>query len=153
MTTILPITQSSTWLLTLLLTLTSHLHVALSNYEHTCSAGNQPHPLGVCGPALTRVIDTLCDALERRGFLARYMSKRDTRPHHIHEKMRGILLNKKQAFSFISKRSASGGIACECCYNQCHLYELAQYCHMPHHMYSKRHDILAHRRSLRDNYN
>jgi len=129
------------WLLTVLLTLASHLHLSLGNHEHTCRSGfNRPHPRGVCGVSLALVIDNLCAAMQRGGFLARVVHKREARDtsNHVNEKMRGIMLNKKEAFSYLSKREATGSMTCECCYNQCRLFELAQYCQHAPRLFTRR---------------
>lgn len=116
--------------LTLLVTLASNLDFSLAGFEHTCSPYQRPHPSGLCGPALIEVIPTLCTALGGSVY-SKMRSKRDI--DHVPEKMRGILLNKKDAMSYLTKREAGGhrSITCECCYNQCNIVELLQYCSLP----------------------
>ncbi|NP_001191615.1 insulin precursor [Aplysia californica] len=123
-------------LLTLLLTLASNLDISLANFEHSCNGYMRPHPRGLCGEDLHVIISNLCSSLGgNRRFLAKYMVKRDT--ENVNDKLRGILLNKKEAFSYLTKREASGSITCECCFNQCRIFELAQYCRLPDHFFSR----------------
>ena len=45
--------------------------------------------------------------------------------------LQGIILGKREAVSYLTKRSSGTtfqGIVCECCYNQCAFEELFQYC-------------------------
>ncbi len=43
--------------------------------------------------------------------------------------LQSLLLTKKDAMSYLVKRQGDGqNIICECCYNQCTLTEMLQYC-------------------------
>lgn len=111
-----------------LLVLAQFTDYALANYEHTCDFQSRPHPRGFCGSALSDIIHNVCTSATAR-LLNRYMSKRDadTAPG---ERMRKIILNKKEAFSYLSKRETRGSIVCECCHNSCLISEMLQYCNI-----------------------
>lgn len=46
------------------------------------------------------------------------------------DQLKDIIMGKTEAFSYLQKRSdyQKKGIVCECCYNQCSILELQQYC-------------------------
>ncbi|XP_076467062.1 con-Ins Im2-like [Babylonia areolata] len=144
------------------------------SYEHTCTLATRSrgaHPYGICGKNLARIVSILCAP---RGYVGNWFTKRSAskRPASrakrfasrsdvigdaglgptrdagfVNEKLRGILLNKREALSYLQTRDhnnnnnnkhrepratrrafGSQGITCECCYNRCSYYELLQYC-------------------------
>jgi len=118
---------------TLLLTLIQHTSFTLAGLERRCNyLDRRPHPNGVCGSNLNALISTLCSAFSGGGDRSSYLAKRDAEKSEIDENMRGIMLSKKDAFSYLAKRELSGqNIVCECCYHQCNYYEMLQYCPLP----------------------
>ncbi|KAK7106883.1 con-Ins Im2-like [Littorina saxatilis] len=120
---------------------------AAGGYEHTCDLNTRlrgAHSGGVCGRRLASLVAMLC---EDRGHAGRYnhpdkRSVRDT-TGLVDERLRGILLNKREALSYLNtrvedtrvargarakRRSGVQGITCECCYNVCSMNELYEYC-------------------------
>ncbi|GFR87518.1 insulin [Elysia marginata] len=47
------------------------------------------------------------------------------------DQLESIFLDKKSALGYLAKRDDSGDIVCECCYHQCSVLELLQYCELP----------------------
>nr|AQS80519.1 insulin-like 2B precursor [Charonia tritonis] len=122
-------------------------------YEHTCTLATRrqgSHRAGICGSRLPKVIQQVCRVMGRgyagatvegRKRSARLQKlSRTTRDASFDENLRDVLLNKREALSYLKKRSTrlstrgrlgrfgTQGITCECCYNQCSLSELLQYC-------------------------
>ncbi|XP_059169871.1 molluscan insulin-related peptide 3-like [Physella acuta] len=113
-------------LASVLLALLHNIGVTQGGYEHTCSYHSRPHKRGLCGKRLADMVEYLCYS----GF-GNYMSKVVRKRNAeivIDENLRGILLNKKEALSYLTKREVRGSITCECCYNRCTQSELLQYC-------------------------
>nr|AQS80518.1 insulin-like 2A precursor [Charonia tritonis] len=118
-----------------------HVCAVYGSYEHTCTLSTRSrgaHRNGICGDNLARIVSLLCSP---RGYVSNWFNKRSApnRPDDssVEHNLRGILLNKKEALSYLHKRVPRGtrgrsygsqGITCECCYNRCTYYELLQYC-------------------------
>ncbi|KAK0052605.1 molluscan insulin-related peptide 3 [Biomphalaria pfeifferi] len=107
--------------LLLLLTLAHSTSVTVAEYDHTCNVLSRPHRNGRCGRLLVDTVNLLCNSFS--GLLV----KRDT-TERVNENIKHILLNKKEALSYLTKREARGSIVCECCYHTCTISELLKYC-------------------------
>lgn len=123
------------WLVATLLTVCWRMDTALANFEHTCSGVDiewRPHRHGKCGNSLRETVDTMCRFFAMPS-LSKFLVKRDTSAQTSGKmgKMGSILLNKKEAMSYLTKREAHQSITCECCYHSCSYMELLQYCNVP----------------------
>ncbi|KAL8608728.1 hypothetical protein ACOMHN_067426 [Nucella lapillus] len=129
-------------LLSSLLALHFNCCAVYGSYERTCTLATRSrgaHPNGICGKNLAQIVSVLCTP---RGYVSNWFTKRSApnKPRQdgdfVNRNLRGILLNKKDALSYLHKREpratrrnfGSQGITCECCYNRCSYYELLQYC-------------------------
>uniref|UniRef100_A0A098LY04 Ubs_11 putative toxin n=1 Tax=Unedogemmula bisaya TaxID=746885 RepID=A0A098LY04_UNEBI len=119
------------------------------SYEQTCNSETReegPHPQGICGSNLSEILWVLCSDGHNSG--RRSNRKRAADPESDDTagkgRLRGLLLSKRQALSYLKKqktskegigydrklqkRQQSQGIVCECCYHHCSYNELIEYC-------------------------
>ncbi|CAG5135945.1 unnamed protein product [Candidula unifasciata] len=115
-------------LFTLILTLVQHVGITEANHERVCDYRSRPHDNGLCGSNLADMLRLLCSM--NSNHFTKYIVKRQTEKS-LDDSLRNIMLNKKDALSYLAKRETSGSIICECCYHQCHVMELLQYCDLP----------------------
>ncbi|RUS88969.1 hypothetical protein EGW08_003305 [Elysia chlorotica] len=157
---LLPRPRPAHWCLTgtaLLLTLALLTRSGEAGLSHHCDFfQRRPHPNGLCGRRLPMVLNSLCQQFTRlltRGSpQTKDAAKRavhlggETEGHDSHVtplakdlaleedsslRLGDVFLERKSAMSYLSKRQVRGGIVCECCYNQCSVMELLQYCALP----------------------
>nr|ABU82759.1 insulin-like peptide 1 precursor [Tritonia tetraquetra] len=99
-----------------------------ANLEHVCSPSHfENQQIGICGDRLATSVQFICQYAVSS---ARYLVKRSY-PRDIDKEIHDIMLNKKDALSYLTKRSGYQGIVCECCINSCSVNELIQYCEPP----------------------
>ncbi|KAL5010790.1 hypothetical protein ScPMuIL_013095 [Solemya velum] len=95
---------------------------------HTEVRREGPHAQGLCGSQITEIVKLVCGT---RGYNERPV-KRSEDEEEIDrvDQLKDIIMGKTEAFSYLQKRSdyQKKGIVCECCYNQCSILELQQYC-------------------------
>ncbi|XP_046562404.1 con-Ins Im1-like isoform X2 [Haliotis rubra] len=93
-------------------------------YEHTCFLDDrQPSPGGLCGPRASDMVDMVC-----RGSYGRKRSVRFLNDDPSLEPVK-FASPKREALSYLGKRTSEQGFVCECCYNRCSFTELREYCH------------------------
>ncbi|BFZ24639.1 hypothetical protein BsWGS_27678 [Bradybaena similaris] len=119
-------------ILSLLLTLAQHAGVTLADPDKTCDYLSTPRVGGICGHHLANLLSMICESLQNSHAFTRYIVKRQTEKS-LGDNLRSIMLNKKDALSYLAKREATGSIVCECCIHSCSVFELVQYCDLPSH--------------------
>ncbi|XP_050391399.1 con-Ins Im2 [Patella vulgata] len=108
-----------------------NLGTVLGHLEWTCTLETKREaPRGVCGRRLPDLLSLVCVSFG--GYREKWFRKRsDEDTAH---NLKNIILGKRDAFSYLSKRRSSygeQGITCECCYHACSFRELRQYCKDP----------------------
>ncbi|KAK3577381.1 hypothetical protein CHS0354_008479 [Potamilus streckersoni] len=106
------------------------LYCVSSEATKSCSVMTQrPHPQGICGNKISRVLHLLCgeNGYNEKKYIKRAAiqgSLTDFSPFYQN------FYGKEEANSFLAKRVNfyQTGISCECCYNKCSVPELVTYC-------------------------
>ncbi|XP_067675462.1 con-Ins Im2-like [Haliotis asinina] len=106
-----------------------HVGWVLGDWEHSCSLETKREgPQGICGSRLPDVLDLVCRVYG--GYTEKWFRKRSDEDSK--NRIKDIILGKRDALAYLSKRSTSSfgeqGITCECCYHRCSYSELRQYC-------------------------
>ncbi|CAG5135825.1 unnamed protein product [Candidula unifasciata] len=116
----------------LILTLVQLVGVTHADLERVCDYRSRAHHEGFCGANLDNMLHLVCSGLNVN-VPSKFIAKRQT-DNFQNINLRSIMLNKKDALSYLAKRENPGNIVCECCYNPCTIYELSQYCDLPSHV-------------------
>ncbi|XP_063403492.1 molluscan insulin-related peptide 3-like [Mytilus trossulus] len=101
----------------------------LAGLDKTCTSEARDHQHGLCGRGLSETLQLICMGQYNIPVPGKRDVDEDQYPRV--SRLQGIILGKREAFSYLSKRSSAirfQGIICECCYNQCGYDELLQYC-------------------------
>ncbi|BFZ20731.1 hypothetical protein BsWGS_23770 [Bradybaena similaris] len=106
--------------LPLLLTLIQH--AGLGATDKICDPDNPQPARGICGQQLANLVSSICSYVE---------ALTEARPTRRDVSGQDVMLGRKDALSFLSKRQRTGYIVCECCIHYCDVYELLQYCTIP----------------------
>ncbi|XP_046346308.1 molluscan insulin-related peptide 1-like [Haliotis rufescens] len=92
-------------------------------YEHTCYLDDRkPSVGGLCGRRASMMVDMVC----RGSFGKRNVRFMDDDPSLEPVK---FAAPKREALSYLGKRTSEQGFVCECCYHRCSIGELREYCH------------------------
>ncbi|KAL3885345.1 hypothetical protein ACJMK2_025416 [Sinanodonta woodiana] len=114
----------------LFLVICVQLYCVSSDATKACSVMTQrPHPQGLCGNKISRVLQLLCG---ESGYNQKKYKKRSAiqgSPNDLSPFYQNFY-GKEEANSFLAKRVEfyQTGISCECCYNKCSVPELVTYC-------------------------
>ncbi|BFZ23978.1 hypothetical protein BsWGS_27017 [Bradybaena similaris] len=109
-------------ILTLLLTLVQHAGRAEGAPDKICDPLNPKPARGTCGQQLADLIAMICAALQSQN-RNEPTGQVVTRP--------SLMLDRRDALSYLAKRQTTGYIVCECCIHACDYNELLQYCNLP----------------------
>nr|P80090.2 RecName: Full=Molluscan insulin-related peptide 3; AltName: Full=MIP III; Contains: RecName: Full=Molluscan insulin-related peptide 3 B chain; Contains: RecName: Full=Molluscan insulin-related peptide 3 A chain; Flags: Precursor [Lymnaea stagnalis]AAB28954.1 insulin-related peptide III [Lymnaea stagnalis] len=117
------LTLTKAFMVTVFLTLLLNVSITRGTTQHTCSILSRPHPRGLCGSTLANMVQWLCST-----YTTSSKVKRQAEPDEEDDAMSKIMISKKRALSYLTKRESRPSIVCECCFNQCTVQELLAYC-------------------------